>query len=288
VHDGRRTWGLVSDPETWRREYLDDPQQLPPEIDISVPSVARIYDYALGGKNNFQVDRDTIKALLAEFPGTVPLAVDNRAFLRRAVRYLVAEAGVTQIIDIGSGLPTAGNVHEIAHSIDPSVHVVYVDHDPIVLAHARALLADNNTTTVIQADAAEPQAIFDNPETQRFIDLGKPYAVLLAGLLHHLPDARDPLGVARYIKDRMPSGSYLLLSNFLDDDDPRAKKMEREMEAKVGTGRFRTWTEHRQYFEGLELVEPGLVYANDWRPDAHTAVNSPWHTFLTAGIGRKP
>jgi hypothetical protein len=278
----------VSDPETWRREYLSEDQPLPPEIDVSVPSVARIYDHALGGKNNFQVDRDTITWLLAEFPGTVPLAVDNRAFLRRGVRYLVEEAGIRQIIDIGSGLPTAGNVHEIAHGIDPDVHVVYVDHDPIVLAHGRALLSDNNTTTVIQADAAEPQAIFDDPETRRFIDESKPYAVLLAGLLHHLPDDRDPLGVARFIVDRLPSGGFLLLSNFLDDDDPRAKKMERDLTSKVGTGRFRTWGEHREYFEGLELVEPGLVYANDWRPDEHTAVNSPWHTFLTAGIGRKP
>jgi hypothetical protein len=279
---------LVNDSETWRRQHASGPQALPPEIDTTVPSVARIYDYALGGKNNFQIDRDTITALLAEFPGTVPLAVDNRAFLRRGVRFLVGEAGIRQIIDIGSGLPTAGNVHEIAHEIDPSVRVVYVDRDPIVLAHARALLADNDTTTVIQADAADPASILDAPETRRYIDLDEPYAVLLAGLLHHLPDERDPLGVARHIRDRMPSGSYLLLSNFLDDDDPRAKHMERELTAKVGTGRFRTWSEHREYFEGFDLVEPGLVYANDWRPDGHTAVHSPWHTFLTGGIGRKP
>ena len=278
----------MGDPESWRREDLSTPRQLPPEIDTTVPSVARIYAHALGGKNNFQVDRDTVAALSAAFPGSVPLAVDNRAFLRRGVRYLVGEAGVKQIIDLGSGLPTAGNVHEIAHGIDPSVRVVYVDIDPIVLAHARALLADNDTTTVIQADAGDPESILEHPETRRFIDFDQPYAVLLSAILHHLSDERDPVGVARYIKNRMPPGSYLLVSNFLDDDDPRAKMMEEQMTTRVGTGRFRTWAEQREFFDGLEMVEPGLVYANDWRPDEDTDVNGAWTTFTAGGIGRKP
>jgi S-adenosyl methyltransferase len=278
----------MSKPETSRTEHLSGQADLPPEIDITVPSVARGYDYALGGKNNFEVDRVVTDELTRFFPGSVPLALDNRAFLRRGVRYLVAEAGVRQIIDIGSGLPTAGNVHEIAHEIDPDVRVVYVDHDPIVLAHGRALLADNNTTTVIQADAAHPQSIFDAAETQQLIDFDEPYAVLLAGLLHHLTDEQDPAGVARYIKDRMPSGSHLLASNFLDDDDPRAREMDAKLASIFGTGRFRTWDEHRAYFEGLEMIEPGLVYANEWRPDEDTNVDSEWTTFLSGGIGRKP
>jgi hypothetical protein len=276
----------VSVPEAWRGVH-GQPVALPAEIDITVPSVARGYDYALGGKNNFEVDRIAAEELTKVFPGTVPLALDNRAFLRRGVRYLVAEAGIRQIVDIGSGLPSAGNVHEIAHEIDPQVRVVYVDVDPIVLAHGRALLADNNTTTVIQADAADPRSILDHPETRQFIHPDEPFAVLMAGILHHLPDSKGPAGVARYVKERMSPGSYLLVSSFLDDDDPRAREMDAKMESVFGTGRFRTWDEHTAYFEGLEMVEPGLVYANEWRPDELTDGESEWTTFLSGGIGRK-
>jgi hypothetical protein len=200
----------------------------------------------------------------------------------------VGEAGISRIIDVGSGLPTVGNVHEVAHRIDPAVRVVYVDIDPIVLAHARALLASNDTTIVIQADAADPRSILDDPKTREFIDFDKPLAVLMSGILHHLPDDKDPVGVARAFTEAIPSGSYLLASNFLDDDDPRAGEAESSITANFGTGRFRTWEEQRPFFDGLELVEPGLVYANDWRPDQHTETGSPWHTFYCAAVGRKP
>jgi hypothetical protein len=142
---------------------------------------------------------------------------------------------------------------------------------------------------VIQANAADPVSILEAPETQEFIDFDKPFAVLLSGILHHLNDDQDPFGVTRTFRDRMPSGSYLLASNFLDDDDPRAKAAERAfIDGGFGTGRFRTWDEHRRYFDGLEMVEPGLTYANDWRPDGHTPADSPWHTFYAGGVGRKP
>ena len=283
----------MSASEPWRIESMSDdspkrPVALPPEIDVTIPSVARGYDHALGGKNNFEVDRVAVVHLNEIFPGLVPLATDNRQFLRRGVRYLVEEAGIKQFIDVGSGLPSAGNVHEVAHAIDPMARVVYVDIDPIVLAHGRALLADNATTTVIQADAGDPRSILDDPATRELIDFEKPFAVLLSGILHHLPDDRDPVGVTTVFKDAMPSGSYLLASNFLDDDDPRARDAEYAITTNFGTGRFRTWAEQRPYFDGLEMVEPGLVYANDWRPDGHTAVDSEWHTFYCGGIGRKP
>jgi hypothetical protein len=283
-----RAEGHVSDPETWRREYMSEPVQLPPEIDTTVPSVARGYDYGLGGKNNFEVDRQGVNALVKAFPGALELGFANRRFLQRGVRYLVGEAGIRQILDIGSGLPTVGNVHEIAHEIDPETRVVYVDHDPIVLAHGRALLADNHTTTVIQADATDPASIFDSPETRAFIDFDKPYAVLLAGLLHHLSDEQDPPGITAYIKSRLTSGSYLLVTNFLDDDSPRANEVQGVINNGFGTGFFRTWEQQREYFEGLEMVEPGLTYANEWRPDGNTTQDSPWHTFNCGGIGRKP
>ncbi|OLT14343.1 SAM-dependent methyltransferase [Pseudonocardia sp. CNS-139] len=278
----------MSDPETSRQEHGNGPQQLPPEIDITVPSVARGYDYGLGGKNNFEVDRAGVNALVQAFPGALELGFANRRFLQRGVRYLVAEAGIRQILDIGSGLPTVGNVHEIAHEIDPATRVVYVDHDPIVLAHGRALLADNQTTTVIQADAVEPETIFEHPETKRFIDFDKPFAVLLAGLLHHLSDEQDPQGITDYVRSRLTPGSYLLVTNFLNDDDPRAAEVQAIINNGFGTGFFRTWEQQRAYFDGLELVEPGLTYANDWRPDGHTSRDSPWHTFNCGGIGRKP
>jgi hypothetical protein len=279
----------VSESERQLQDSVREAPAVPPDIDITRPSVARGYDFALGGKNNFEIDRLAVDALTNAFAGALPLARDNRGFLRRGVRYLVGEAGIRQLIDVGSGLPSAGNVHEVAHELDPAVHVVYVDVDPIVLAHARALLADNNTTTVIQANAADPVSILEAPETQEFIDFDKPFAVLLSGILHHLNDDQDPFGGTRTFRDRMPSGSYLLASNFLDDDDPRAKAAERAfIDGGFGTGRFRTWDEHRRYFDGLELVEPGLTYANDWRPDGHTPADSPWHTFYAGGVGRKP
>jgi SAM-dependent methyltransferase len=278
----------VSDPGTWLGDGVGGPRELPPEINTTMPSVARGYDYALGGKNNFEIDRVAADAYTAVFPGAVVLARHNRALLQRVVRYLVGEIGIRQIIDVGSGLPTVGNVHEVAHRIDPEVRVVYVDIDPIVLAHARALLASNDTTIVIQADAAEPSSILDDPKTRELIDFDKPFAVLMSGILHHLPDEKDPAGVAQAFKDAMPSGSYLLASNFLDDDDPRAKEAELSITGNFGTGRFRTWEEQRPFFDGLELVEPGLVYANDWRPDDEIEKDSPWHTFYCGGVGRKP
>ncbi|WP_308190454.1 SAM-dependent methyltransferase [Pseudonocardia sp. TRM90224] len=277
----------MSESEPWRSGLSDD-SELPPEIDITIPSVARAYDYALGGKNHFAVDRMAADASNAVFPGALDLARDNRKFLRRTVQYLVADAGITQILDVGSGLPTAGNVHEVAHKIDPSVRVVYIDIDPIVLAHGRALLANNNTTAVIIGDAADPKSIMEDPTVRDFIDLDRPLAVLLSGILHHLSDEQTPTQVAHYFSELMPSGSYLMASNFLDDDDPLAKEAETAIVRNFGTGWFRSWTEQESYFEGLELVEPGLTYANDWRPDSSTTKNSPWHTYLAGAVGRKP
>lgn len=260
----------------------------PPGVDLSRPSIARVYDYALGGKEHFEIDRRAADAMYRVVPETSQLAKDNRNHLRRAVRYLVAEAGVRQIIDIGSGLPTSGNVHEIVHEIDPAVRVVYVDNDPIVLAHARALLSEANTTTVITADLRDPGSIFENRVTRELIDFEEPFAVLAASILHHLSDDEDPYAVTAEIKDRLGVGCHLLVSNFLDDDEQRARDLERAfLEGGLGTGRFRTWSEQWRFFEGLEMVEPGLVYANDWRPDEFTPTDSPVHTLYAGGIGRK-
>jgi SAM-dependent methyltransferase len=260
-----------------------------PEVDLSRPSVARVYDYVLGGKDNFAVDRAACEGFLRLVPEARQVALDNRAVLRRAVRYLVAEAGISQILDIGSGLPTVGNVHEVAHAVDPAVRVVYVDRDPIVLAHGRALLADNNNTTVITADLLEQDSIFDHPVTRHYIDFAEPYAILASGILHHLSDEQDPVGVTAGLRERLPSGGYLFATNFFDNGDPRARLIEESLqEAGVTPGRFRTYAEQIRYYDGLELVEPGLVRANDWRPDADTMVDSPTYDLYAAGLGRKP
>lgn len=259
----------------------------PPNVDFTVPSIARAYDYILGGKEHFEIDRRVTDALFAAVPESGQLARSGRNLIRRAVNYLAGEAGIRQIIDIGSGLPTVGNVHEIAHAIDPETRVVYVDNDPLVLAHGRALLADERRTTVITADIRDPDAIFDNPETRRFIDFDQPYAVLCVSIFHHLHD-EEAYVTAEALKARLAPGTYLMLANFLDDDEPRAKAMERAfIEGGLGTGRFRTWSELRRLHEGLDLIEPGLVYANDWHPDDLTPKNSPVHTLFAAVLGRK-
>ncbi|MHA6626841.1 SAM-dependent methyltransferase [Pseudonocardia sichuanensis] len=260
----------------------------PPDVDLGTPSIARLYDYVLGGKEHFEVDRRAADALYEAVPETSQLAKDNRNHLRRAVQWLVREAGIRQIVDLGSGLPTVGNVHELAQAVDPGVHVVYVDNDPLVLAHGRALLSDETTTTVITADVREPETIFADPRTAELIDLQQPYAVIAASILHHLDDdvAYD---VAARIRTQLHSGCYVLISNFLDDDEPRAKELERAfLEGGLGTGRFRTWAEQRRFYEGLEMVEPGLVYANDWKPDHLTPTESRVHTLYAAGVARKP
>jgi SAM-dependent methyltransferase len=256
------------------------------DLNFTRPSIARVYDYVLGGRENFEIDRRAVHNFLNVVPEAAQAAKDNRHFIRRGVRYLVGEAGIGQIIDIGSGLPTEGNVHEIAQGINPAVHVVYVDHDPMVLTHARAMLDDDDRTTVITADLRAPETIFDDPETRRLIDMDQPLGVLISGVLHYFSDEEDPFGVTAEVRARLSPGSYLLVSHFLDED-PRAKDLERAFIANLGSGRFRTWDENRRFFEGLEMVEPGLVYTNAWRPDADTPTLKPAETLYVGGVGRK-
>lgn len=260
------------------------------DINTSTSSVARLYDYLLNGKDNYEVDRVATHQLLDAVPEIQLLAQANRAFIRQAVRYLVGTAGIRQIIDIGSGLPTAGNVHEIAQEVDPEVRVVYADNDPIVLAHGRALLATNANTVVMQADLRRPREIFDAAQTHQLIDETKPFAVLLGGILMHLYDEEDPDGVAAGIRDRLPSGGYLMVSNTCDTGEQRAHELSRIFaENDMGDRCFRPWDEQIRYFDGLELVEPGLVPNNRWRPGADMPdPDNSAHGMHIGGIGRKP
>jgi SAM-dependent methyltransferase len=259
------------------------------DVDLSRASVARVYDHLLGGKEHLEVDRRAADAMRNVVPEVGEIAKDNRSFLRRGVSYLVREAGIRQILDIGSGLPGDGNVSEVAHSIDPGVRVVYVDNDPVVLAHARALLATTEQTAVVTADLRRPGSLFEKVSALEIFDLDAPFAVLLSGVVHHLSDDDDPSAIVAAVRERLPPGGHLLLSHFLYDDEPRAQALERAfLHGGLGSGRFRTWEELRGYFGELELVEPGLVHANDWRPDESTPAGSPVHTLYAGGIARKP
>ena len=260
------------------------------DIDTNTPAISRVYDYLLGGKHNYAVDREASQAMINAVAETPLLAKGNRSFVRRAVQYLVAEAGIKQILDIGSGLPTAGNVHEIAQAIEPAVRVAYVDKDPIVLAYGRALLSTDDNTTVITADLRDPEGVFENAEVRRLIDTTEPFAVLLGGVMMHLEDHEDPLGIAARIRAHLPSGGYLMHCGCADPGDPRARELNRIFaETGMGSRCFRPVEEQLVYFDGLELVEPGFVPANTWRPNPDFSdPDNRAYGMLVAGIGRKP
>lgn len=267
----------------------------PPGVDVTVPSIARAYDYFLGGKDNFAVDRQMGEMALKIAPDGTEAAHANRGFLRRAVRYLAREEGIRQFVDVGSGLPTQGNVHEITHSVDPCARVVYIDNDPIVLCHARALLADNDTTTVIQADVRDPGGILSHPELARFVDLGRPVGLLAFAILHHIGDEDDPASLIATLRDAMPAGSCMALSHFHNPgaEHPEIAQVvaqsEKVFNETLGTGRWRTREEILAYLGDWDLIDPGLVPLAEWRPDP--ADPSPrqgltYHQFLGA-VARK-
>ncbi|MGP3957842.1 SAM-dependent methyltransferase [Nonomuraea sp. 3N208] len=267
----------------------------PPGIDTTKPSVSRVYDYMLGGKDNYAIDRRVAEMALKIAPDAPEAAKANREFLRRTVRHLAGEAGIQQFLDIGSGLPTQGNVHEIAQSVAPGTRVVYVDHDPIVLVHGQALLAADATTTVIEADAREPEKILGDPQARALIDFSRPVGLLLFALLHHLSDDEDPGGILRRLMAPLAPGSHLVISHFHNPGEahPEVSKQayaaEKVFNENLGTGRWRTRDELLAYFDGLELVDPGLVPLPEWRPDdGDTATPGiTYHTFVGA-VARKP
>lgn len=268
-----------------------DQERVPPGIDPTVPSIARAYNAFLGGKDNFAVDRELVRGTVEVLPDGPAGARANRAFLRRVVRYLVQEVGLRQFIDFGSGLPSQGNVHEVAREIDPGVRVVYVDIDPMVLAHARALLAGGNTT-VITADIRQPDAILEHPDLRELIDFDQPIGLLMFAILHHINDQEDPGGIAAKLRDRLCPGSHLAVSHFYNpleypEESERVLATERLFNEQLGTGRWRTREEILGYFGDLELIDPGLVPMQDWRPDPGGPDEEfPYHWFV-GGVARK-
>ena len=265
------------------------------DIDISKPNIARVYDCFLGGKDNFAADREFVRQSLEVTPKAPLAARVNRVFLRRAVQYLAAEVGLTQFLDIGSGLPTQGNVSEVAHAIDPAIHVVHVDNDPIVYTHSKALLSDKFTTDIVIGDVREPAKILADPDVLRLIDFDGPVGLLLLAVLHHVEDADDPGRIAAQLRDAMPPGSYLALSSFHlpgpELPEVRAQSIEGEklLLGTLGSGRWREGEEIKSWFGDWELLEPGVVPLPDWRPEPGIEVlrDEFYHGFV-GGVARKP
>jgi len=265
----------------------------PPGIDTTVASAARLYDYFLHGKNNYAVDREMAHRIAEQIPEIADIALANRRFLARAVDY-IAEHGVDQFIDIGSGLPAADPVHEVARRRIPHARVVYTDHDPVVRVHAEALLADQpDITGVVQADMREPETILAHPELTERIDLNRPVGLLLVAMLHFLTDAQNPYRLVRRYREMLPPGSYIALSHAETDTAPeRAALLERFYSSTSSPGQARSRTEIARFFDGLELVDPpGLVHIADWRtrPAAvdETAI-PPQQAWVLGGLARVP
>jgi hypothetical protein len=264
-------------------------ERKPPGVDASAPCVARVHDALLGGMDNFAADRSVARRLREAVPEVVHLLWCSRAFLGRAVDYLVREAGVHQLIDLGSGLPTIENTHVVAQFADPSARVVYVDADPGVEPHARSILRGNPLATAITADARDVTAVLGHPELRRLIDFSRPVGLIVIGLLHLLPDGDDPHGLVGRYMDALPSGSHLAAANLFASPDPKAKALEALLQATMGTCHFRSRRAIVRLFRGLDLVEPGVVHFHDWHPDdRHPGPPTTWEELLLGGVARKP
>ena len=238
------------------------------EIDTTKPHPARMYDAYLGGKDNYAADRAAVSQVLRAAPEVRDSARANRAFLQRAVRFLAAEAGIRQFIDIGTGIPTAGNVHQVAAEAAPGTRVVYVDNDPIVHVHANALLTDTGTTRIVLADLREPEVILGHPKVAELIDFSQPVGLLLLAILHFITDAEDPGRILATFRDALPPGSYLALSHGTADFRPQAAQQAAAVyNQATSAATLRSHAQIAALFEGWDLVEPGLVQVPLWRPE---------------------
>ncbi len=261
------------------------------EHDPGRPSAARIYDYLLGGFHNFEVDRAAARKITETLPDMPLFMRANRAFLRRVVRFLT-DQGIDQFLDLGSGIPTVGNVHEVAQQANPSARVVYVDNEPIAVTYSRTLLQDNPNTTVILADLRKPEVILGHPETQHLLDLNKPTAVLFLSVLLFVTNDEEAIRVVRSVRNALVPGSYIAISHPTDDATPSEQgEQAKRLYSAIGTPvNVRPYKLVERFFEGLELVEPGLVYIPLWRPEGSDDLflKYPEMSAYYAGVGRKP
>jgi SAM-dependent methyltransferase len=263
------------------------PNWAPDEVDVDRPSAARVYDYYLGGLHNFAADREMAARAVADWPELPRIMQANRAFLRRAVRHLVAQ-GIDQFLDIGSGIPTAGNVHEVAQAAAPDAHVVYVDIDPVAVAHARALLADDPRTGVVQGDFTDVEAVLDDPTTRSLLDLSRPVGVLVVALLHFVGDDRRPAEVLARYRAAMAPGSHLVVSHASADGAPDRAGEHQSLYRRTATPMtMRSRDEVATLLDGFTLVEPGIVFLPQWRPDDPVPPANPERFTGYAAVGRR-
>ena len=266
----------------------------PASVDKTKASIARVYDYALGGKDNYEVDRQTIEQVRKAAPEVELLAVDNRAFLVRALRFLATQTEVSQFLDCGSGLPTSDNTHQVVQRLRRDARVAYVDNDPSVVAHGRALLEDNEQTMFVAADIFEPRKVLDDPAIRDFLDFDQPIVLIQNGTLHHYIDTgRSPQSVMQEYVDALPSGSFVVVAHFFDpedDDSELARRMEDLfVHSPMGSGVFRTRAEIEGLFPGLEMVDPGVAVCATWWPDGPLLKPlAPAQRCIAGGVGRKP
>ena len=268
---------------------MTEQDRAPSGIDTTTPNVARIYDYLLGGKDNFGADREAAKRLIEAIPDVAGIARDNRSFLGRVVRYLVMKAGIRQFLDLGSGLPTQANVHELAQGVAPDARVVYVDNDPVVASHVRALLTSGDQIIMVFGDLRDPAGVLRHPDVRRLLDLTQPVAVLCTGTLHFIGDEAEPHKIIAKYRDQLAPGSHLAVSHGTLEDDPAGEGAAAEGIYRQAPSQLhvRPVPEVLRFFEGFELVEPGLTWITEWRPEPGTAPKGRRHS-MRGGVGRKP
>jgi hypothetical protein len=258
-------------------------------IDVTVPSVARMYDYLLDGRDNYPADRSATDQLLQQVPSMKVLAMNNRRFLRRVVRVLAEEYGVRQFVDHGSGFPTQDNVHEIAQRVHSGARVVYADNDPLVLAHGRALLEQNDDIAVIHADFRDTASVWESPEVVRLIDPNEPVAALFVSVLHCVKGCDDPAGVVHRVRDRLPAGSFLVVCQLVSEDAEVRRGVTEFMDRSTrgGWGEVRREGDLLRYLDGTEILPPGLVEVSTWRADSDLAPAQPSYEWIEfGGVGR--
>ncbi|MET7601642.1 SAM-dependent methyltransferase [Streptomyces avermitilis] len=268
---------------------MPDSKGLPAGVDPDKASVARMYDAMLGGEHNFAIDREAVAAFTAIDPQVRTLARANRAFLGRAVRFLVA-SGVRQFIDLGSGIPTQGNVHEVAQAAGPGARVVYVDNDPVAVAHSASLLADNPDAAIVAADIRRPDDVLSSPQVRKLIDFEQPVAVLMITILHFITQEESPAGIVGAFRDALPEGSWLALTHATDEDRPDTAAAVGQLYRSRATSPVTARSRHEIHalFDGFDLIGPGLVHVPLWRPDADENVpDNPSQYWVYAGVGRK-
>lgn len=262
----------------WRTNFRPD-----------IPSAARVYDYLLGGKDNYPVDREVARSMMAKLPNARTAVQWNRAFLQRVVRYLVGEVGIRQIIDIGAGLPSAGNTHEVAFEVTRDARVVYVDHDPVVLAHGRDMLQGIRNAAIIEHDLLEPETILTDPMLTKLIDFGKQTALMFLSILHFVPDDADPAGLIARLHEPFPSGSHVAISHATSDAIPAVSEAGRDLDRATEQAHIRTRAEVLNFVAALEPVPPGLVWLPEWRPDPDTVMpENVTESYYCAVVARKP